>query len=57
MTIADWRTEIDKLDNLTLKDLENEKAYPYQLNFIRIAQSAKGAIAAEKLCFEDSRLG
>ena len=46
--------DLDKVKNLTMKDLEKEADFPYQLNFIRIEQSQSGKLRADKICFEEA---
>jgi len=46
--------DLDKVYNLKLADLENENDFPYQLNFIRVEQSASGTLRADKICFEEA---
>ena len=46
--------DLDKVKNLTLKDLEREEDFPYQLNFIRIEQTQSGSLRADKICFEEA---
>jgi hypothetical protein len=46
--------DLDKVQNLTLKDLEKEDDFPYQLNFIRVEQTPSGALRADKICFEEA---
>lgn len=46
--------DLDKVKNLTLKDLEREEDFPYQLNFIRIEQTQSGSLKADKICFEEA---
>lgn len=46
--------DLDKVKNLTIKDLEREEDFPYQLNFIRIEQTQSGSLKADKICFEEA---
>jgi UDP-2,3-diacylglucosamine pyrophosphatase LpxH len=45
--------DLDRVKNLTLKDLEREEDFPYQLNFIRIEQTQSGSLRADKICFKE----
>jgi UDP-2,3-diacylglucosamine pyrophosphatase LpxH len=45
--------DLDLVKNLTMKDLQNEDDFPYQLNFIRIEQTQSGSLKADKICFEE----
>lgn len=51
-----WTRYVDVTDmpNLTLADLEKEEDFPYQLNYIRVEQTALGKLHAEKICFEQA---
>ena len=44
--------KLEDLNSLTLKDLENDEDFPYQLNFIRIAALKSGNLVSEKICYE-----
>ena len=45
--------DLDIVKDLTMKDLEKEEDFPYQLNFIRIEQTQSGKLRADKICFEE----
>ncbi|HSS18913.1 MAG TPA: metallophosphoesterase [Pyrinomonadaceae bacterium] len=51
-----WTRYVDVTDmpKLKLADLENEQDFPYQLNFIRVEQTASGKLRADKTCFEQA---
>jgi UDP-2,3-diacylglucosamine pyrophosphatase LpxH len=46
--------DVSKLPQLKLADLEDEQDFPYQLNYIRVEQSASGTLQAKKICFEQA---
>jgi UDP-2,3-diacylglucosamine pyrophosphatase LpxH len=46
--------EIENFGKLSLEDLKDETAYPYALNYIRVEQTRKDNLHAEKLCFDSS---
>lgn len=43
---------IKDLPDLKLKDLSNEKDFPYELNYVRVEYKADGTISAMMNCFE-----
>lgn len=49
-----WTRYVDVTDmpNLTLEDLRNEEDFPYQLNYIRVEQTASGKLRADSISFE-----
>lgn len=45
--------ELNRNQQVSLKDLEDESGYPYQLNYVRIERpSGSGSLQADKICFE-----
>lgn len=46
--------ELDRLERnkLTLENLKNEAQFPYQLNWIHIEETPRGALGATRECFE-----
>lgn len=44
--------QMEKLKNVTLNDLKDEEDFPYELNFIRIEQSADNTLAADLYPFD-----
>lgn len=47
--------DIDSVAELTLKDLKNEKAFPYKLNYVRVEQRPNGNLQADMICFEEEK--
>jgi UDP-2,3-diacylglucosamine pyrophosphatase LpxH len=49
-----WTRYVDyeKNPNLTLADLTDDKAFPYELNFVRIEQQNGGKLKAEQITYE-----
>jgi hypothetical protein len=39
--------------DLKLADLEREEDFPYQLNYVRVEETASGSLRAEMTCFEE----
>lgn len=51
--------DLDKVEGkgkvrLSLEDLEKEEDYPYQLNYIRVRETAGGTLRADKICYEEA---
>ncbi len=44
--------EESELEELTLEDLKSEEAFPYQLNYVRIAPGGNGRLESRMICFE-----
>jgi predicted phosphodiesterase len=44
--------EVRPGQSVTLDDLRNESAYPYQLNVVRVEPGDAGSIKSEMICFE-----
>ncbi len=45
----------DDLKDLTLEDLKHEDAFPYQLNYVRVAQNVDSSIHSSMICFEEQK--
>jgi UDP-2,3-diacylglucosamine pyrophosphatase LpxH len=50
-----WTRYVDVTDmaDLKLADLEREEDFPYQLNYVRVEETASGSLRAEMTCFEE----
>jgi hypothetical protein len=44
--------DLEKMENLTLANLEREEDFPYQLNYIRVEKTAKGSLGSQMICYE-----
>ncbi len=47
--------DIESIPDLTMEDLRNEAAYPYQLNYVRVEGGPEGIRSAEMLLFEEDK--